>query len=169
MRLQHEVVHAQYDSAAGKWCVRVRRPNTATGAMEELEDSADVLVTAIGVLSRWKWPDINGLKNFKGELFHSAGFEPGPKTWEEVAHKWTDKTVGVIGVVRTSTAAIVDFYLGLRCAQGSSGIQIVAALQPKVKKLVNYVRGKTWLPPPLGSTTVAHLLGREPGGEANRE
>lgn len=46
---------------------------------------------------------------------------------------------------------------------------MVAALQPKVKKLVNYVRGKTWLPPPLGNTTVARLLGREPGGEANRE
>lgn len=99
IHLQHEVVHAQYDAAAGKWHVRVRRPNAKTGAMEEIEDSGDVLVTAIGVLSRWKWPDIEGLKNFKGELHHSAGFEPAPKTWEELAETWADKKVGVIGVV----------------------------------------------------------------------
>ncbi|EIW55631.1 FAD/NAD-P-binding domain-containing protein [Trametes versicolor FP-101664 SS1] len=148
IRLEHEAVHAQYDAPTGKWRVRVRRPNAETGAMEEFEDSGDVLVTAVGALSRWKWPDIEGLKDFTGELQHSAGFEPGPKTWEEVAERWADKTVGVIGV-------------------GSSGIQMVAALQPKVKRLVNYVRGKTWLPPPLGNTTVARLLGREPGGEAN--
>jgi hypothetical protein len=29
--------------------------------------------------------------------------------------------------------------------KGSSGIQIVANLQPRVKSLINYVRGKTWI------------------------
>ncbi|KAL1943925.1 hypothetical protein VTO73DRAFT_3743 [Trametes versicolor] len=148
IRLQHEVVHAQYDAAAGKWHVRVRRPNAETGDMEEVEDSGDVLVTAIGALSRWKWPNIDGLKDFGGELHHSAGFDPVPKTWEELAETWADKKVGVIGV-------------------GSSAIQIVAALQPKVKKLVNYVRGKTWLALPFCGDTVTTLLGREPGDFGN--
>lgn len=99
IRLQHEVIHAQYDAAAGQWHVRVRRPNAETGVMEEIEDSGDVLITAIGLLSRWKWPDIDGLKNFTGKLLHGAGFDPAPKTWEEQTKTWEDKVVGVIGVV----------------------------------------------------------------------
>ena len=64
IRLQHEVIHARYDEPTGKWHVRIRRPHPDTGALEEIEDTADVLVTAIGSLSRWKWPDIDGLQNF---------------------------------------------------------------------------------------------------------
>lgn len=102
VKLQHEVVHAQYDDADGKWHVRVRRPNPNTGLSEEIEDSAQVLLTAFGGLSRWKWPDIDGLHDFKGELHHSAGFDPQDKTWQEVVAGWAGKRVGVIGVVRTS-------------------------------------------------------------------
>ncbi|KAI0635260.1 hypothetical protein C8Q77DRAFT_1054047 [Trametes polyzona] len=144
IRLQHEVVHAEYDEPTGKWHVRVRRPNPETGALEEIEDTGNVLLAAFGLLSRWKWPDISGLHDFKGELLHSAGFEPGPKTWQEVAEAWKDKRVGVIGL-------------------GSSAIQIVAAIQPRVKKLENFGRGKTWLAQPFGQDLVARLLGREPG------
>ncbi|KAI0644768.1 FAD/NAD-P-binding domain-containing protein [Trametes meyenii] len=143
IRLQHEVVHAQYDASAGKWRVRVRRPHPETGAPEEIEDNADVLLAAIGVLSRWKWPDISGLHDFKGELLHSAGFECQPKTWQEVAEEWKDKTVAVIGV-------------------GSSALQMVPALQPRVKKVVQFVRGKTWLAAPFSGDTVAKLIGRDP-------
>ncbi|KAI0628458.1 FAD/NAD-P-binding domain-containing protein [Trametes polyzona] len=144
INLQHEVVHAQYDAPAGKWRVRVRRPNhSGTGEPEEFEDSADVVMTAFGSLSRWKWPDIEGLHDFKGELHHSAGFDPSDKTWQEVAEAWADKKVGVIGV-------------------GSSALQLVPALQPRVSKLVNYVRGKTWLAVPFASNAFAELLGRDP-------
>ncbi|KAH9852549.1 FAD/NAD-P-binding domain-containing protein [Lenzites betulinus] len=150
IRLQHEIVHAQYDEPTGKWHVRVRRPNPETGALEEIEDTADVLLSAIGVLDRWKWPDIEGLKDFKGNLHHTASFEPGPKTWQEVAESegWKDKRVGVVGV-------------------GSSAIQVIAAIQPKVKKLVTYARGKTWIALSFGEETVTRLLGREPGESGN--
>ncbi|KAI0372040.1 FAD/NAD-P-binding domain-containing protein [Pilatotrama ljubarskyi] len=148
IKLQHEVVHAQFDSAAGKWRVRVRRPNPESGALEEIEDSSDVLLLAVGILSRWEWPDIAGLKDFKGELRHSADFDKHPKTWQDVAQAWADKKVGVVGV-------------------GSSAIQIVSALQPKVQKLVNYVRGKTWLALPFGQDLVAKLLGRESAEEGD--
>ena len=46
--------------------------------------------------------------------------------------------------------------------QGSSALQIVPALQPRVKKLYNYVRGKTWLAVPFGESAFKVLLGREP-------
>ena len=41
--------------------------------------------------------------------------------------------------------------------QGSSALQIVPALQPRVKRLYNYVRGKTWLSPPFASDKMDEL------------
>ena len=37
---------------------------------------------------------------------------------------------------------------------GSSAIQIVPSLQPKVKRLDNYVRGRTWISPPFAPSEV---------------
>ena len=100
IKLSHEVVHARYDEPTGKWHVHVRRAKPdAPGGTEEVEDTADVLLTAIGALSRWKMPDIPGLADYAGELHHSAGFDPYPKTWQEIAEPWANKRVGVIGVV----------------------------------------------------------------------
>ncbi|TFK92443.1 FAD/NAD-P-binding domain-containing protein [Polyporus arcularius HHB13444] len=145
IKLHHEVVGAQYNECTGKWHVRVRHIDPDTGARSELEDVVDILVPAVGVLSRWDWPDIDGLRDFQGELHHTAGFDPQEKTWQEIADDWKDKKVAVIGV-------------------GSSAIQLVPAIQPKVQKLYNYVRGKTWLAVPFASNTFATLLDRGPDG-----
>ncbi|KAI0761050.1 hypothetical protein BD413DRAFT_617293 [Trametes elegans] len=142
IKLNHEVVHAQYDESSGKWQVRVRIPSAdAPETFEEVEDSCDILMTAFGAITRWKLPDIEGLRDFKGELHHSAGFDPKDKKWEDVVETWKGKKVGVIGA-------------------GSSGVQVVSALQPRVKKLVNYVRGKTWVAVPFGIELLDDLIGR---------
>ncbi|PSR70625.1 hypothetical protein PHLCEN_2v13485 [Hermanssonia centrifuga] len=185
IKLRHEMVGAWYDEATGKWRIRVRRPrsrpHTSAGhgqstdgasegehvrsnseEWEEFEDTGDLLFTGIGGLSRWDWPEIEGLKNFKGTLVHSAQWDVGSGSsegkeargigltepekklnngWEEGVKDWKGKKIAVIGV-------------------GSSAIQIVPALQPKVAKLYNYVRGKTWLAVPFGSDRMAGLLGR---------
>ena len=47
--------------------------------------------------------------------------------------------------------------------QGSSAVQLVTSLQPKVAKLVNYVREGTWVCPPVGFEMMMKLLGRDPG------
>ena len=115
IRLSHEVVRAQFDAPAGKWRVRVRRPfsplsppsdSSDSGELEyeEIEDTADVLVTAFGPLGRWRMPDIEGIEEFGGELHHTAGYRPpGPagegKTWKDDLGRWRDKRVGVIGSV----------------------------------------------------------------------
>ncbi|KAF9270874.1 FAD/NAD-binding domain-containing protein [Marasmius fiardii PR-910] len=131
IKLQHRLTGARWNDDEGKWHLTLRRV-TAQGGSEEFEDTADVLFTGMGGLSRWKWPDIEGLHEFKGKVIHSAQWETGEGsgdphlTWEDSVKSWGDKTVGVIGV-------------------GSSAIQIVPALQPKVKRVVNYVRGKTWV------------------------
>ena len=103
----------------------VKVENCLTGQV--IEDSCDVLYACIGALNDWKWPDIPGLDSFKGKLLHSAA-------WDD---KWdaAGLSVAVIG-------------------SGSSAIQIVPAIQPKVKHLDNYVRGQTWIAPPIAEAEV---------------
>ena len=104
IKLRHEVVHARYDEAACQWHVRVRRPKSGSSEteVEEIEDVADVLVTAFGAISRWNWPDIAGMQDFKGELYHTAQFDPEGGNWDEIPERWKDKRVGVIGSVSGS-------------------------------------------------------------------
>ncbi|KIM36369.1 hypothetical protein M413DRAFT_425056 [Hebeloma cylindrosporum] len=151
IRLQHRVTCARYSEETGKWHITIRRPKNSTNKpwsaglpdrpnyedWEEFHDTADVLFNAVGSLSRWSWPDIPGLDKFSGKIMHSAH-------WNTTDHEdcWRDKNVGVIGV-------------------GSSAIQIVAALQPKVKHLTNYVRGRTW----ISSTFVRERLMKLSGGD----
>ena len=57
-----EVTEARWDAAATRWLV-----DTTNGAF-----SADVLVGAVGALAEPNLPDIKGIENFRGEIFHSA-------------------------------------------------------------------------------------------------
>ena len=45
--------------------------------------------------------------------------------------------------------------------KGSSAIQIVAALQPKVGHIVNFARGQTWVAPPFAWDTLVKSIGRD--------
>ncbi|KAF9893999.1 hypothetical protein FE257_008970 [Aspergillus nanangensis] len=73
------------------------------------------------IRTHWKWPDIPGLADFTGDLIHSA-------SWPETV-EYQDKRVAVIG-------------------NGSSGVQIVPAIQPDVQHLVHFIRSPTWIAPP---------------------
>ncbi|KAJ1331135.1 hydroxyversicolorone monooxygenase [Microdochium nivale] len=88
----------------------------------EFEDEANFLVDASGILNKWKWPEISGLHSFAGDLIHTAA-------WPE-KYDYTNKKVAVIG-------------------NGSSGVQLVPAIQPAVRKLCHFVRSPTWILPPL--------------------
>jgi cation diffusion facilitator CzcD-associated flavoprotein CzcO len=80
---------------------------------EIIQDSAEFFINAGGVLNQWKWPEIPGLHDFKGKLMHSANYEEG--------YVLDGKKVAVIGA-------------------GSSGVQIVAAIQKKVDTLYHWIR-----------------------------
>jgi cation diffusion facilitator CzcD-associated flavoprotein CzcO len=54
---------------------RLTVENLATG--EIIEDDADVVVSARGILNEPVWPKVSGLKDFKGELMHSATWKDG--------------------------------------------------------------------------------------------
>ncbi|KAI0030965.1 FAD/NAD-binding domain-containing protein [Vararia minispora EC-137] len=140
IKLRHELVGAAWDEVAGRWHVRIRRADDA-GKTEEFEDECDVLFLGIGVLSRWKWPDVDGLKNFGGRVIHTAQWDAAEGEWQETVKDWGDKVVGLIG-------------------NGSSGIQAVTALQPRVKSLINFAKSKTWLSTSFSVNMLLKLLGR---------
>jgi cation diffusion facilitator CzcD-associated flavoprotein CzcO len=106
------MVGAKWDEVVGKWRVDIRRPSS-DGTTEVFEDSADLLFTGLGLLSRWNWPDIEGLNSFKGMLIHSAKWEVPSQNeattgasqvrrdWVEDVKDWGNKRVAVIGVVRS--------------------------------------------------------------------
>ncbi|PLB40928.1 flavin-containing monooxygenase [Aspergillus candidus] len=118
----HEVVSAEWEESSGVWKVRVR---DTTGKAGEFEDHCQFLIDARGILNHWKWPTIQGLHDFQGTLVHSANW---PRELD-----YTGKRVAVIG-------------------NGSSGIQIVPAMQPTVDHLVHFVRSPTWIAPPRVDT-----------------
>ena len=126
LKLNHELTHARYDEATGKWFVKIKRPSSAeSGQFEEFEDDANLLLMANGILSRWKWPDIDGLKEFKGTLVHSANWNLGGKTWEEDAKDWHDKSVAVVGLVSAAvilpSSLLIMMFKGLFCASDRVG------------------------------------------------
>ena len=71
MKLGHKAVEAKWDDDAAKWRVKLRNMKTGVG----FEDESDALITAIGFLNEWKWPQIPGLQGFEGKLLHSAAWD----------------------------------------------------------------------------------------------
>jgi cation diffusion facilitator CzcD-associated flavoprotein CzcO len=81
---------------------------------------AEVVIAASGVLHYPKIPDLPGLESFAGPAFHTA-------RWDDTAPIDGAK-VGLIGC-------------------GSTGIQIVTAINKRVEKLVSFQRSPQWVMP----------------------
>ena len=47
--------------------------NLTTG--ETLEDTAHIVITGRGQLNEVSWPDVPGLRTFKGKIMHSAEWD----------------------------------------------------------------------------------------------
>lgn len=114
IKLQHKIERAEWDNEKGVWKLTVR------DLLQDkvLTDEAHFFINAGGVLNNYKWPDIPGLKDFKGKLMHSAAYEEG--------YQLDGKKVAVIGA-------------------GSSGVQIVSNIQKKVDTLYHWVRSPIWI------------------------
>lgn len=113
LRLGTEVVGASYDDDAGQWTVGLESGESVV---------VDVLVTAVGQLSRPSYPHITGAETFAGESFHSA-------VWDHDVDL-AGKKVAVIGT-------------------GASAIQFVPAIQPEVGQLSVFQRTPPYLLPRL--------------------
>lgn len=120
IKLNTKVIEGCWNDDKGIWDITLE--NVKTG--EQFQDWAHVFVNGTGILNTWKWPNIEGLHDFKGPIMHSA-------KWDH-SIDFKDKTVGVIGV-------------------GSSSVQIVPQLQKQCKKLEVFIRSPTWISPPFGA------------------
>lgn len=119
MKLNTKVVEGRWDEAKGIWNITLEDQNTK----EKWQDWAHCMVNGTGILNSWKWPDVPGLHDFKGEKMHSAKWDMNTD--------FKGKTVAVIGT-------------------GSTSVQIVPALQPVVGKMKVFMRSSTWISPPFG-------------------
>ncbi|MFI6997561.1 flavin-containing monooxygenase [Nocardia sp. NPDC050175] len=130
IRFGAEVTDAEFDDAAGHWTVR-----TADGAAR----TVDVLISAVGQLSRPALPNIPGLDTFAGPAFHSATWDHGVEL--------SGKRVACIGT-------------------GASAIQYIPEIQPKVAELTLFQRTPAWVIPKFDTdySPIQHrLFARLPG------
>lgn len=66
IQFNSSVEEAIWDEDAGKWNIQVSKDGKTT------KNTADVVINATGFLSAMKWPEIEGLNDFKGKLMHTA-------------------------------------------------------------------------------------------------
>lgn len=152
MKLNTKVVEARWDEEQGIWKLSVRCteqtriiPLTRSSVLEDQitgdrrDDWAHCLVNGTGILNNWRWPDIDGLHDFKGPKMHSACWDHGVEL--------DNKVIGVIGT-------------------GSTSVQIVPQLQKIAKEVQVYMRSPTWISPPFGAgalTSVKKGQDEDPG------
>lgn len=110
IRLNTEVQNAGWDERRQQWTV-----TTTTGTY-----TGRVLISAAGLLSEPKVPEIKGLDTFSGDLFHSA-------RWDHQT-SLVGKRVGVIG-------------------NGASGVQIIAEVAKEAGHLTVFQRTPHWIVP----------------------
>ncbi|MCY0945882.1 flavin-containing monooxygenase [Streptomyces antarcticus] len=110
IRLDSEVRMMRWDAEELHWEIE-----TDTGEL-----TADVVVSATGPLSDPKMPEIPGLAEFPGKVFHSA-------RWDH-DYDLAGKRVAMIGT-------------------GASAIQIVPAIAPDVERLTLFQRTPPWVMP----------------------
>ena len=114
-RFDTEVVSAAFDEAANLWRVQVK---SKSGEVETL--SANVLLSAVGILNKPVWPSVRGIERFKGPWFHTAAWPADVDL--------TGKNVAVVGT-------------------GASSMQTVPAIAEQVKSLTVFQRSPQWVAP----------------------
>lgn len=110
-----ELIRLDTEVVEARWDERSRWTVT-TAAGEVL--GADFVICATGVLHHPFVPEIPGLADFAGPVVHTARWEDGLDT--------AGRRIAVIGT-------------------GSTGVQVVSALQPRAASLDHYVRSAQWI------------------------
>lgn len=111
MRFGAEITDARFDEATSKWHLTDRSGETFT---------ANVLITGVGALHNPAFPDIPGIEDFQGTMFHSA-------QWHH-DHDLSGQRVAIIG-------------------SAASAVQIVPNIADKVADLSVFQRTPNWLIP----------------------
>ena len=112
IRFNTEVVSAIYDESSALWDVTVQ---AVDGSSETTRVSA--FISAVGQLNRPSVPDIEGLSDFAGPVFHTA-------RWD-ASQDLRGKSVAMIGT-------------------GASGMQVGPTIAPEVQHLTIFQRSAHW-------------------------
>lgn len=121
IQCNRQIAGCFWDDERGKWKVHVQIVESKTDwtsnkplkVLGEFWDEADILFHATGLLNRWDFPDIPGLKGFKGQVIHTAGW---PKDYG--VEEWEGDNVVVIGSGASSIQTVPTMQvssLGLLC------------------------------------------------------
>ncbi|MBF6215385.1 NAD(P)/FAD-dependent oxidoreductase [Nocardia puris] len=117
IRLNTELLEARWDEDAAVWRLRTSRG----------ELTADYFLSAAGVFTEAKYPDLPGLDSFAGKTFHSLH-------WDH-EHDLTGERVAVIGT-------------------GASAVQFIPEIAPKVAALTVFQRSAPWIVPRMDRGTL---------------
>ncbi|MFJ4655731.1 flavin-containing monooxygenase [Nocardia sp. NPDC088792] len=108
--------HLRFDSEV------VAAEFTGSGWRVETGDGAvheaDFVIAATGVLHHPALPDLPGLEDFTGQVLHTARWDDSVPT--------DGRRIAIIGT-------------------GSTGVQVVSALQPKAERITHFVRSPQWV------------------------
>lgn len=115
IRFGTEVLGATYDEERQRWTVRIRQ-----GSGEEASLEANAVISAVGIFSQPKLPDIPGMDSFEGPLFHSARWPRGFDV--------TGKRVALVGT-------------------GASSMQILPAIVDRAAAVDVFQRSPGWVAP----------------------
>ena len=110
IRYGHDVQAGEWDDEAGIW-----RLKSSGGDL-----TAQFVVLGAGALADLRIPDLPGLSDFQGEVFHSAAWNHD--------YDLRGKRVAVVGT-------------------GASAIQFIPEIQPDVERLVLFQRTPSWVLP----------------------
>lgn len=115
VRFRTEVVAAEYDEPSAAWRVHVRGDD---GTEQTL--TAEVLISAVGMVNRPSIPPIPGLDDFAGPVMHTA-------QWRDDV-QIAGKRVAVVGT-------------------GASAMQVVPAIAGQPERVLVFQRSKQWALP----------------------
>lgn len=90
VRFNTAVESAAWDDDSAKWKINVKvTGGKAAEFSDAYEIESDFLVSAVGQLNQPRYPDIEGLEDFKGKIIHSARWD-----W---SYDMQGKSIGVVG------------------------------------------------------------------------
>lgn len=112
-RLSTEVKAVRWNEADAQWVITIRNPD---GSEEDIQ--AQYVVSATGLFNAAKLPDIPGIHDFKGAMFHTTEWDHGCD--------YSGKRVALIGT-------------------GSTGTQLMPAVAKKAASLTIYQRTPEWV------------------------
>lgn len=113
IRFDTEVTAATWDEPTGRWVIDITGADGRSSSI-----TANAVISAVGFLSRPKFPEIEGMETFEGPAFHTA---------------WWDQDVEIAGT-----------HFGV-IGTGCSGMQLVPELERRGASVTVFQRSASWL------------------------